>query len=209
MPKTAHPTNQPLLDLDRLIFLIDGVFAITLTLLILDLRLPDEDALDLSQALLALMPRLAIYLFAFVTIANQWAIHHRTFRLVRHGDGRLVILSLANLLFITLIPVSAGVVGGHPSEPLAAACFSINSLLMCLSAWAVWAYVGANHHLLAEDADPHVLKGIATVWLLVAVGFGIALFAGFFSAYLAYAIWVLWSPPISIWWARKRRQLST
>jgi uncharacterized membrane protein len=203
----AHKPSQtipPLLDLERLVFLIDGVFAITLTLLILDLRLPTG---DLRQALVGLLPRLAIYLFAFATIANQWAIHHRTFRLVRHGDSRLVALSLANLLFITLLPVSAGIVGGHPLEPLAAACFSINALLMCLGAWAVWAYVAANHHLLAENADPLILAGIAKVWLLVTIGFAVSLAAGLLSIYAEYALWLLWSPVVSFWWARERRRM--
>jgi uncharacterized membrane protein len=199
----------PLLNVDRLVFLIDGVFAISLTLLVLDLRLPDENGAPLSQALRALIPRLALYLFAFVTIANQWAIHHRTFRLVRHADYRLVMLSLVNLLFITLIPASAAIVGGHFREPLAAACYSVNGLLLCLSGSLVWAYIAANSHLLAEDADPRYLVGIAQVWLYVAIGFGLALGIGFLNVYAAYAVWVLWSPLVSVWWTRKRKELES
>jgi uncharacterized membrane protein len=205
-----HPeTTRPLLNLDRLAFLIDGVFAISLTLLVLDLKLPDESGAPLAEALRSLIPRLAIYLFAFVTIANQWAIHHRTFRLVRHADSTLVTLSLVNLLFITLIPASAAIVGGYFREPLAAACYSVNALLLCLSACAVWAYVAVNGHLLAEDADPRILVGIAQVWLYVAIGFALALLIGFLNVYAAYVLWVLWSPPVSVWWAWRRKKLES
>jgi uncharacterized membrane protein len=199
--------DRILLELDRLVFLIDGVFAITLTLLVLDLKLPGESPGTLSLELRALLPRLAIYLFAFATIANQWAIHHRTFRLVHHADNNLVVLSLVNLLFITLLPASASIVGGHPLEPSAAAIFGINGLLLCLSAWAVWAYVAANNQLLAENTDVHILSGIGMVWLYVGLGFGISLIAGVFSVLAEYAIWLLWSPVISLWWMRKRRKL--
>ena len=198
-----------LLDVDRLVFFTDGVFAITLTLLVLDLKLPSDALRTVPQSLVELAPRFAIYLFAFATIANQWAIHHRTFRFVRHANANLVILSLVNLLFITLIPASAALVGSYPFEPLAAACFGINSLLLCASAAAVWTYVAANGHLLAADTDTRILTGMAVVWILVCLGFAVGLLLGFFSVYAEYAAWVFWSPVVSIWWTRRRRQLGS
>jgi uncharacterized membrane protein len=207
MAPNQPKTNRFLLELDRLVFLIDGVFAITLTLLVLDLKLPVGSTGSLAVELRELLPRLAIYLFAFTVIANQWSIHHMSFRLVYHADNNLVLLSLVNLLFITLIPASASIVGGHPFEPGAAAIFTVNLLLLCLSAWAVWAYVAANSHLLAENTDVRVLKGIGKVWLFVSVGFVLSLIAGQFSVILEYALWVLWSPLVSIWWARERNRI--
>jgi uncharacterized membrane protein len=205
--KDNPPATPQLLSLERLVFMIDGVFAISLTLLVLDLKIPGQSQGSLLQALRALLPRLAIYLFAFATIANQWMIHHRTFRLVRQADSRLVVLSLVNLLFITLIPASAAIVGGYPREKLAAACFAVNGILLCLSAWAVWVYVAGNRSLLAQDTDPRILTGIGLVWLSVALGFAISLIAGLFSVYAEYAIWLGWSPLVSLWWTRRRRLL--
>jgi uncharacterized membrane protein len=60
------------INLERLIFLVDGVFAITLTLLVLDLRPPEAEASTLAQGLLGMLPRLLVYLIAFYTIANHW-----------------------------------------------------------------------------------------------------------------------------------------
>jgi uncharacterized membrane protein len=205
MPNDITVNRIALFPLDRLVFLIDGVFAITLTLLVLDLKPPPDTLSSLESSIQQLLPRLAIYLFAFSTIANQWAIHHRTFRLVRHGNSTLVVLSLVNLLFITLIPVSAAMVGRYPLDPLAAAVFSINNLLLCLSAAAVWAYVAAQRQLLAEDTDTRILRGIAVVWLAVGLGFAVALAAGRLNVYAEYAVWLLWSPVVSLWWGRRRR----
>jgi uncharacterized membrane protein len=206
--KTKLPQPKVhLLELDRLVFLIDGVFAITLTLLVLDLKLPEQSEGSLLQALQGMLPRLTIYLLAFATIANQWSIHHRTFRWVRHADQRLVQLSLINLLFITLLPATAAIVGGHPGDRLAAACFSVNGILLALSAWAIWEHVAARNHLLAEDADPRLLSGIARVWLYVALGYGLAIGAGLLNVYAEYALWVLWSPLVTLWWARRRQQM--
>lgn len=202
-PEQSHPNSQ-LFNPDRLVFLIDGVFAITLTLLVLDLRLSDDISESLPAALVSLLPRLLIYLFAFITIANQWTIHHRTFRFVRHTDSRLVTLSLVNLLFITLIPASSAIVGSYPTKRLAAACFAINALLMCLSAWAIWGYIAAQSRLLAEGTDIRILGGIARVWLYMAAGFGFAMLLGLVSVYIEYASWILWGPMVSAWWYRER-----
>jgi uncharacterized membrane protein len=75
------------LSLDRLVFLINGVFAITLTLLVLDLRPPESGSL--ARGLMGMLPRLCVYLVAFYAIANEWVIHARTCRLIRRADSRL------------------------------------------------------------------------------------------------------------------------
>lgn len=180
--------------------MIDGVFAFSITLLILDLKLPAQID-DLPRALTEMIPRLLIYLFAFITIANQWMFHHRLFRYVRHVDSRLVLLSFAYLLFLTLIPVTAAVVGGRITDPLAAACFSANTLLLCLSAWAGMSYIGSSRQLLAEETDPKIFHKTARVWMYIAIGLAFALGLGYVSVYVAYAIWLIW-PITAIWVVR-------
>jgi hypothetical protein len=57
-------------NLERLTFLVDGVFAITMTLLVLELRLPESDAASFSQSLIAILPRLYIYFIAFYHLSK-------------------------------------------------------------------------------------------------------------------------------------------
>jgi uncharacterized membrane protein len=205
MIASRHPSPE-FPDLGRLISLIDGVFAVAMTLLVLDLKLPSQSG-DLVRALAQMLPGFLIYLIVFASIAGYWIIHHGTFRLISHGDGRLVLLSLLNLLFVTLYPVTASIVGAHPMEPLATICLSANSLLYCLSAWAVWSYAAAHRQLLAEDADDRRLRRVATIMLLVAVGLAVAIPLAFLSVYLAYADWVLCAP-IAAWWGRGKGKVA-
>jgi TMEM175 potassium channel family protein len=206
MTASRHPSPE-FPELGRLVSLIDGVFAVAMTLLVLDLKLPSESG-DLPRALRQMLPGFLVYLIAFASIAGYWIIHHGTFRLISHGDSRLVLLSLLNLLFVTLYPVTASIVGAHPREPLATICLSANSLLYCLSAWAVWSYAAAHRHLLAEDADYRRLEQVARIMLLVAVGLALAIPLAFLSVYLAYADWILCAP-IAAWWGRGRGQVAT
>jgi uncharacterized membrane protein len=203
---TQTRLGPQLLDLDRLVSLIDGVFAVALTLLVLDLKLPSHDG-DLPHALREMLPAFLIYLIAFASVGGYWTIHHVTFRHVRHGNGRLVVLSLVNLLFITLFPVSASIMGAHPLDPLAAACLSANSLLYCVSAWAVWSYAAANRRLLADDLDRQPLERVARIMLLVGIGLALAIPLAFLSVSLAYAVWILW-PGIAATWVHRRRSVA-
>jgi uncharacterized membrane protein len=202
---TTHSLpDHHLLDLGRLVALIDGVFAVAMTLLVLDLKLPSESG-DLPRALRQMLPGFLIYLIAFASVAGYWTIHHGTFRHIAHGDGRLIVLSLVNLLFVTLYPVTASIVGAHPLEPLATVCLSANSLLYCLSAWGVWSYAAAHRQLLAEDADRRALQRTARIMLLVAASLAIAIPLAFLSVFLAYADWVLCAP-IAAWWGARGRK---
>jgi uncharacterized membrane protein len=65
----SESTNY--VNLERLTFLVDGVFAITMTLLVLELRLPESNTSRLSKSLLAMVPRLYIYFIAFYSIEND------------------------------------------------------------------------------------------------------------------------------------------
>ncbi len=199
-----HLTLTSLIPLDRLVVLIDGVFAITLTLLVLDLRPPQAADAGMAELLKAMLPRLVIYLISFFAIANQWAIHVRSFRVVQGADNTLVWLSLINLLFVTLLPASTALVGQFPLEPLAAACFSINSFLMSISIAAVWAYCYRHRDTLAPDTDPRRLSGIAQVWSWVSLGFLLALPVGWLSNFAALILWVFWPFLVTGWWYRQR-----
>jgi uncharacterized membrane protein len=185
--------DRQLRDLDRLVALIDGVFAVAMTLLVLDLRLPPQAA-DLPSALRQMLPGFLIYLIVFASVAGYWIIHHRTFRYVAHTDAAVTMLSLINLMSITLFPVVASIVGSHPAEPIATVCVSANSLFYCLSAWAIWAYAAAHPRLLTAEAEHVRLRHEANVMLVVGACMALAIPLAFVGVGLAYADWILSTP---------------
>jgi uncharacterized membrane protein len=192
-----RPSNpgSDLLETDRLVAFIDGVFAVALTILVLDLKLPTANG-DLARALWGMLPQFLVYLIVFASIAGHWTIHHRTFHHVRFADGRLVLLSLINLLFVTLFPVAESITGAYPLNPLATACLSANSLFYCLSAWAIWSHVVKNPRLLEDGTDPRRIQRIGRIMSLVAGGLALAIPLAFLNVAFPYGIWVFW-PAVS------------
>jgi len=206
--KKVAPTLGELTDyvnLERLTFLVDGVFAITMTLLVLELRPPETDTSRLVDSLLALLPRLYIYLIAFYSIANHWVVHQRMFRHITGADTTMLWLTILGLLFITLIPAGTALVGRFPTESLAVACFSANSFLQAMVTWLFWAYVVRNQKRFAGNSDVRMLKITTQVWFIITLGWLISIGLGFVNVYIAYGSWIIWPNVVAVWGGYKRR----
>lgn len=195
-------------NLERLIFLVDGVFAITMTLLVLELRPPESNTANLSQSLLAMLPRLYIYLIAFYSIANHWVVHQHMFRHITNVDTTMLWLTILGLLFITLIPATTAIIGRFPGEKLAVACFSANSFFQALTNWIFWAYVVKRSKQFAEQSDPRLLAITSQVWLIISAGWFLSIFLGYLNVYVAYAAWILLPNLVGVWGNHRRRLLA-
>jgi uncharacterized membrane protein len=209
MNKKSTPASESTdyVNLERLTFLMDGVFAITITLLVLELRLPESSNTSFAENLLTLLPRLNIYLIAFYSIANHWVVHQRMFRHITSADTRILWLTILGLLFITLIPATTAMIGRFPGEKLAVACFSANSFFHALTNWAFWSYVVKRHKQFASLSDSRLLAITSQVWFVISAGWLISIFFGYVNIYLAYASWIILPNLVAIWGSRKRRQL--
>jgi len=210
MKKNLHPirASTNYVNLERLTFLVDGVFAITMTLLVLELRPPESNTADLSQSLIAMLPRLYIYFIAFYSIANHWVVHQRMFRHITNADTAMLWLTILGLLFVTLIPAATAIIGRFPGEKLAVACFSTNSFLQALSSWGFWAYVAKRQKLFATESDPRLLAITSQVWLIISTGWFMSIFLGYLNVYIAYASWILLPNLVAVWGNQRRRLLA-
>jgi uncharacterized membrane protein len=185
----------------RLHALIDGVFAIALTLLVLDLPKPGHST-RLVHDLLHQWPSYVAYLVSFVTIGILWIEHHGMMSAVRSVDRRFLEQTLAFLLFISVIPWPTALASdyagrGLPEARAAAVLYAATMLMMGLSfAWG-WQYLAAHPELVAEPARPAFpagtrrallgglvyLAAIAMAFLSPAASFAIdALVAVYFAA---------------------------
>jgi uncharacterized membrane protein len=151
-PRVVDEEDMP--DIDRLLALTDGVVAIALTLLVLQLRVPEltqnmDSAKALWHALNVDGGELTSYLISFLVIAQFWLVHHRILRTMRgHSEG-LAWRNFAFLLALTLMPFTSDLMGRYSDNPLSITFFAINLLALSLS--TQWIYLYAiNHHLVVD-----------------------------------------------------------
>ena len=173
--------------LERLIFLSDGVYAIALTLLAVELVLPesavDLHGRDLLESLLESWPKVLAFVISFTVIANFWVGHNVLFQHVRRFDGGLMWLALLQLLCVAFIPFPTSVIGGHISDPVAPQFYFATLLVAGLVMAALWWYMTSGRPLVDPDLNPrfvrrtHLISAILPTTLLilmalVAVGIG-------------------------------------
>ncbi len=151
LPDTQH---APGLSVHRLEALTDGIFAVAMTLLVIELKLPEHTALKatggLAPALLHLLPRVMAWVISFFVLALFWFGHYRTFAHVRRSDGKLTALCLVQLGFVSLMPFSSALVGEHGQESISQIIYSINMLAL-----AVVALLTARH--IHRHPDTHFM----------------------------------------------------
>jgi len=149
MSAAAH--EEGFLPLHRIEALSDGVYAVAMTLLVIDLKLPEgvhihsED--DLVAALAGLIPRAIAWIISFMVLAIFWTGHHRVFAYLRRSDGVLTALNLLQLAFVTLMPFSSALSGEHGSRVASQVVFSANMAMLATTALVIARYVHRHPEL--------------------------------------------------------------
>jgi uncharacterized membrane protein len=118
---------------DRLLAMTDGVIAIIITIMVLELKVPEGDT---PAALLHAWPIFLSYALSFVYVAIYWNNHHHYFHLVRRVNGPVMWANFHLLFWLSLVPFATGWMGEHAFSALPTAIYGI-SLLMPALAWRV------------------------------------------------------------------------
>lgn len=126
-------------SLERLNGLGDGIFAVAMTLLVLDVRLP-EDGGALGPELLDLRPRFLAYVLSFTMLGTFWLAQHTLLGLCERADRNLAWLHLGLLLSVSFLPFATAVLAGHLHERLAIGLYWFDLLLLGL-----WLAAGAGY----------------------------------------------------------------
>lgn len=169
---------------DRLTTFTDAVYAIVVTLLVLDLKVPEIPGAvsnaELAADLISQFPNFVAYIISFIVIAYFWMNHHRLFSSLIKFDQKSLLLNLLHILFITLIPYTTSLIGHYKDDQIAVVLFSANIGLAALSLILLYLYVGAR----AEWHDgERAVHWVPTKWwgiyfgpLLAIVAIGVSFF---------------------------------
>jgi uncharacterized membrane protein len=123
----------------------DGVFAIAITLLIIEVRLPDSEPGELAGDLVSLWPSYAAYVVSFIVIGIIWVNHHMIFQRITTVDRPLLFLNLLMLLTVAFLPFPTALLGEYirhgDNAHIAAAVYGANMTLIGLTFLAMWTYL--------------------------------------------------------------------
>jgi uncharacterized membrane protein len=159
----------------------DGVFAIAITLLVLELKPPHGTEGPLLEFLGGQWPAYVSFLVSFGTIGIMWVNHHRLFTIIRKVDHGLLLLNLLLLLGITVVPFPTAILAERyqgPDGHWSAVLYNLNGLNIAVCYTLLWRHASRNGRLLTDDADRELVARIDKQYrfgpLLYLLGVGLA-----------------------------------
>lgn len=184
--------------LNRVINLSDAVIAIAITLLVLEIRLP-EGARGLpdeivTREVLGLWPKYLGYITSFGVIGLYWLAHHRIFRAIVAYDRRLMMINLGFLFTVAFMPFPTALLFDYAGVFVAVLLYAGTLTLTGLSLVGLWLYASHDHRLISPDVETHTIHNV-TRGLLAGPGvFLLSILVAFFNADLAMYVWLLQIP---------------
>jgi uncharacterized membrane protein len=162
--------------LDRVKFFSDAVFAIAITLLILNIALPSgTKQSDLGHELNTIWPEYAAFAFTFLLIGLRWLTHLIQFRYIRGYDITLLGLNLALLLVIAFLPFASRVLADYPNSRPACILYAGSMAVAGFISTALWYHAYHNSSLIDPSLDPYLRVNLLVRWATLPVFFGIAI----------------------------------
>ncbi|MFN8418236.1 MAG: TMEM175 family protein [Anaerolineae bacterium] len=181
--------------LERIVFFSDAVFAIAITLLALDIRIPElsgDLAVELPKALIDAFPQFISFIIGFLVIALYWTAHHRVFRLVRRYDGGLIWLNLILLMTIAFMPIPTSLIGRYGDQPIAAIIYALVVMAASLAQLSLWWHISRHHRLIDPEVSPRLIRYYFLRSLVLLFVFALSIpIALIFGSYVAELSWIL------------------
>jgi TMEM175 potassium channel family protein len=181
----------------------DGVFAIAVTLLVLELKVPqlaeDAGSGELWSALLSRWPSYAAYLVSFMTILIVWVNHHRLFTIIQRSDSRFLFINGLLLLVVTTIPFPTALLAEFfekPSASVACAIYTGMFVLLALAFNAFWRYAYRNR-LLTHAVTTEQIAAISRSLVFGPLTYFVAFALAFVNVYASFGLCIL----LAIYWA--------
>ncbi|HEY4177921.1 MAG TPA: TMEM175 family protein [Kofleriaceae bacterium] len=179
---------------DRIKALADGIFAVAMTILVLELRVPEMDKAtdaDVLHALHALVPKILSYTSGFVILGTLWIGHHFQFHYIRRSNRALLWINIVFLLVISSLPFVIGLVGTY--GPMRTTCVLYGGVLfLAMGVLLVqWRYVIGRRRLVGEDVPASVLAGLRNRVVMGMVGYGAGLLLALVAPLASLIVYVV------------------
>jgi uncharacterized membrane protein len=197
-PRAAEKAEK---DTNRLEAFSDGVFAIAITLLVLDLKVPSLTSVSpvaLAEALWARWPSYLTFVLSFATILIMWIYHHRLFQSVQQAETVLLFTNGLLLLLVTAVPFPTALVGAYlttPAAPVACATYAGFFALIDLAYSLLWWVVSRQ-----QSGDRSQGRHLSLSRLISLLGFPCYLVAVAIAFWLPWlclsicgALWIVWA----------------
>ena len=179
----------------RIEALSDGVFAIVMTLLVIELSVPVvlklKAAEELGGMLLDMWPKFFAFVISFLVLGILWFTHHSQFHYAKRSNGTIAWLNILFLMFVALIPFSTAMIGEyHIYSKVAVIFYGTNGFLGMALLNIIWWYATKNKLLVDKKTEPKIIKQMQIREMVAATAFIPAIVLSFVNPLISIALYV-------------------
>jgi uncharacterized membrane protein len=171
----------------------DGIFAIVLTLLVLEIKVPHlengHSPAMLLEAMKGILPKFIAWVISFFTVTVIWVNHHRIFESIKKIDHTFFWLNANLMLWISFYPFPTALMGDYPDNKLAVSFFGIASLMMGIGFTLVRVHMWRHPEITDGYTKPQLWVGVRNVILFGPLLYIVATAGAWIHPYLAFAIY--------------------
>jgi len=184
---------NPLANLNtfRLETLEDGVFAIAMTLLVLNLKVPEKLDDSLPKAILQIWPNLVTFFGSFILLGVFWFGHRASLNYVKHADHVYHWLEIILLMFVSIVPFSASLISKYYSEQAAIIIYGINLIAIGVTISIQWIYATHNYRLIDKELPVPFIKFAKIRSVFAPTAYTMAILLSFISIKISLFIYTL------------------
>ena len=182
------------IEYDRVLFFSDAIFAIAITLLVVDLQVPDVPHLDSAAQLRDSVPQMGGFALSFAVIGLFWIGHHGLFRHIKGLNRPLIMLNLLFLGTIAFLPYPTSLVSAAGDQVPATLFYAASIIAAGLAEAAVWLYAMRIRELALPGVPPSVHRWVLLRTLMTPAVFLVSVPVAFFRPVPAKYLWLLLIP---------------
>jgi uncharacterized membrane protein len=194
-PDSSKPEkpSAPSHNNDRIVFFSDGVFAITITLLVLEIKVPEIASelvsSELPHELLHLLPKILGHLMSFIILGIFWIAHHNIYMYIKRHNHVLLWLNTLFLMCIASLPFPTGLLGHYPDQQIAVVSYAGTLMLTGICLDVIWWY--ATTRYLVDEVDAKFVAFVHKFNRLAPSMYALSILLSFFSLAVAKLIFVV------------------
>lgn len=178
---------------NRIEALSDALFAIVLTLLILEIRIPQlsnpVSVTELRNSLIMLSPKFISFAVSFVVVSVFWIGHHNQFNFINKSDRIFLWLNILLFMFVSFIPFSSGLLGEYPKNQLSIVFYGVNLIIVGFILYMHWNYAVKNK--LTPNLSKEFINGVNKRILIGPLFYFIGIMASFLNPFLSLICFIV------------------
>ena len=175
---------------NRLEAFSDGVFAIVITLLVLNIHIPKSGDLPVADLLKNAAPAIMAYVLSFIIIGIYWIAHHSSFQIIKKVDGAFLWLNILLLLFVSFIPIPTSLMGNYLYQPIPIILYGCNLMAANLTGFFMILYIKHHPELVEGDKGKGFYKSQLPTYLFVNSSYLVAILFAAFLPVVSYFIYI-------------------